>query len=459
LGNDKGVDYIFVDHPCFHRPGGLYYNAQEGVEYSDNLFRFALFSLAAIEAPCSLPLQRTASDCSPYGERVLFLSNDWQSALVPVYLTHRMRPQHRYIESRCIFIVHNFGYQGIYPLNKLVPSDRGPIPEIVKNVYIEDLGLENTTAGEHLIYEYPEYERNYHGDDGNVWNLTKGALLTCDRLLTVSPGYADEMKTSEGGFRLDHLVRQREFFLKGILNGIDVSAWNPRTDPHIAHMFDVDNLVEGKAKCKAVLQEKLGLERKADVVLLSFVGRLTGQKGIDMIFESLDWMMADTGNGITGHVQVFLMGNGDECHIQHMNHMASRYPGKIAVKSFDPIMEHLLYAGSDMLIMPSRYEPCGLPQMCAQRYGCVPIVTLCGGLKDSVIVEPEEERTGFGIMPLNIHKLKEVTYHAFATYRNKPDEFQQIQRRGFVTNFSWAKRIDEYERNFDWAIKDPPFVR
>jgi starch synthase len=237
LGNDKGVDYIFVDHPCFHRPGGLYYNAQEGVEYSDNLFRFALFSLAAIEAPCSLHLQRTPSDCSPYGDRVLFLSNDWQSALVPVYLTHRMRPQHRYTESRCIFIVHNFGYQGIYPLNKLVPSDRGPIPVIVKNIYIEDLGLENTTAGEHLIYQYPEHERNYHGDDGNVWNLTKGALLTCDRLLTVSPGYADEMKTSEGGFRLDNLVRQREFFFEGHLEWHRCQRVEPTDGPtHRPHV-------------------------------------------------------------------------------------------------------------------------------------------------------------------------------------------------------------------------------
>lgn len=455
IGEGKGgVDYVFVDHPCFHRPGGLYYNAQEGVEYADNLFRFALFTLACIEAPCCLPLGGVC-----YGDRVLFLSNDWQSALLPVYLTHKYRPQHRYRDSRCIFVVHNFGYQGIYPLNKLVPSDSGPIPVIVKNVHIADLNLDDTGAYEHLIYQYPDHERNYDGDDGNVWNLTKGAVLTCDRLLTVSAGYAGEMKTAEGGFRLDTLVRQKEFFLGGILNGIDVVMWNPRTDKNIAMNYDLTTLNEGKAACKLALQEALGLQQDDKVALVSFVGRLTSQKGIDLIFESLDWLMTDTGNGITGRVQVFLMGNGDECHVNEMNQLGQKYPGRVAVRAFKPQLEHLMYAGSDLLLMPSRYEPCGLPQMCAQRYGTVPIVTLCGGLKDSVVVEPAEEATGFGILPLDVHKLKEVVYKALDTYYNHSEVFDAIRRRGFKSNFSWSRRIDEYEKNIDWAMHDPPYVR
>eukprot|EP00929_Paragymnodinium_shiwhaense_P034200 TRINITY_DN18641_c0_g1_i1.p1 TRINITY_DN18641_c0_g1~~TRINITY_DN18641_c0_g1_i1.p1 ORF type:complete len:611 (-),score=149.70 TRINITY_DN18641_c0_g1_i1:218-2050(-) len=454
LGEGKGVDYIFVDHPSFHRPGGLYYNQQEGVEYADNLFRFALFTLACLEAPCCLPLGGVC-----YGDRVLFLSNDWQSALLPVYLTHKYRPEGRYKDSRCIFVVHNFGYQGIYPLNKLVPSSEGPIPIIVKNVHIGDLDLDHTCAYEHLIYQYPDHERNYDGDDGNVWNLTKGAVLTCDRLLTVSEGYAEEMKTPEGGFRLDGLVKIREFFHGGILNGIDVGTWNPRSDPHIAQKYDQSTLAEGKAKCKQQLQEEVGLNQDAGIVLVSFVGRLTHQKGIDLIFEALDWLMHDTGNGITGRVQVFLMGNGDECHVNHMKHMAQKYPGRIAAHAFTPRLEHLLYAGSDLLLMPSRYEPCGLPQMCAQRYATVPIVTLCGGLKDSVVIEPEEEATGFGILPLDINKLKEITYKALDTYYNRPEDFRGMQLRGIKTNFSWCRRIDEYEKNFDWAMHDPPYVR
>lgn len=450
----KGVDYIFVDHPCYHRPGGLYYNAQEGVEYADNLFRFALFTLAALEAPCC---------CAPggaaYGEKVMFIANDWQSALLPVYLTHRMRPMHRFHQSRCIFIVHNFGYQGIYPCNKLVPNPEGTLPIIIKNVDIDDFGLNDTGAYEHMIYQYPPWERSYHGDDGNVWNLTKGAVMTCDRLLTVSEGYAEEMKTSEGGFRLDELVKQKEFFLSGILNGIDVVTWNPRTDPYLAMQYDFDSMPAGKAACKRQLQEKVGLHVDDNKVLVSFVGRLTTQKGVDIILEATEWMMEDTGNNVTGNIQVLMMGNGDEIYVQGMQDMSRRYPGRFVGISFDPAVEHVMYAGSDFLLMPSRYEPCGLPQMCAQRYGTIPIVTLCGGLKDSVVVEPPEESTGFGILPLEFGKFKEVVYRACDTYFHYPDIFEAMQSRGFVTDFSWCVRIDQYEKNIDWTLNDPPYVR
>lgn len=453
-GQTGGVDYVFVDHPCYHRPGGLYYNAQEGVEYADNLFRFALFCLAALEAPTCV-----ACGGAPFGDRVMFLANDWQSALLPVYLTHRMRPMHRFRDARCIFIVHNFGYQGIYPCNKLVPNPQGTLPIIVKNVDIDDFGLNGTAAYEHMIYQYGPHERSFDGDDGNVWNLTKGALLTCDRLLTVSQGYADEMKTAEGGFRLDELIRQREFFHGGILNGIDVHTWDPRTDPNIAQNYDLATMFEGKAVCKRQLQEKVGLKVDDAVVLVSFVGRLTMQKGIDIILEAIDWMMADTGNNVTGRIQVLLMGNGDEVHVRGMQAVAQRYPGRVAGIAFDPHLEHNLYAGSDLLLMPSRYEPCGLPQMCAQRYGTVPIVTICGGLKDSVVIEPPEAATGFGILPLSINKFKEISYKAFDTFLNQREVFQGMQRHGFETDFSWCPRIDEYEKTIDWALGDPPYVR
>lgn len=454
LSDGKGVDYVFVDHPTYHRPGGLYYNQELGVEYEDNLFRFALFCLASLEAPTAI-----APGGAAYGEKVLFLANDWQTALVPVYLTHRMRQLQRFTNSRCIFVVHNFGYQGIYPCNKLVPNPNGTLPIIVKNVDVDDLGLGGTGAWEHMIYQYPPHERSFDGDDGNVWNLTKGALMTCDRLLTVSPGYAGEMKTAVGGFRLDALIRQREFFVKGILNGIDVVAWDPRTDTAIALNYDLDTLAEGKAVCKRSLQEKVKLNQDAGVVLAGFVGRLTDQKGVDIILQAIDWMMADTGNGVTGRIQVLLMGNGDEHYVKDIYQVCQRHSGRLAGIKFDPAIEHMLYAGCDLLLMPSRYEPCGLPQMCAQRYGTVPVVTLCGGLKDSVIVEPPESATGFGIWPLNIHKFKETCYKAFDTYLNRPEEFKAMQARGFVTDFSWCPRIDEYEETFDWALSDPPYVR
>jgi starch synthase len=389
----------------------------------------------------------------------MFIANDWQSALLPVYLTHRMRVNKRHVNSRCIFIVHNFGYQGIYPLKKLVPSEQGPIPVIIPNISIDDLCLNFTGAYEHLLYNYPPEQRSYDGDDGNVFNLTKGAIMTCDRILTVSEGYADEMKTAEGGFSLDCLVRDKQFFLAGIINGIDAASWNPRTDPYIARNYTLEDLKEGKAACKEQLQEKCGLQKDAATVLVSFVGRLTAQKGIDLIFEVLEWLMTDTGNGVTGRVQVLLMGNGDEHFVTQLDDSSRRWPGRVSGIPFDPQTEHVLYAGSDLLLMPSRYEPCGLPQMCAQRYGTLPVVTLCGGLKDSVIVEPPELATGFGILPLNIHKLKENLYRALDTFYNDSERFVAMQERGIQTDFSWCKRIDEYEKHIDWTMADPPYVR
>lgn len=450
----KGVDFIFVDHPSYHRPGGLYYNAAEGVEYHDNLFRFALLSLAALDAPVVLQPGGVA-----YGERVSFIANDWQTALLPVYLTHRMRKQQRFKDARCVFIVHNFGYQGIYPHNKLVPNPNGTIPHILKNVDIADFGLDGTAAYEHMVYQYPAHERNYHGDDGNVWNLTKGALMTADRLLTVSPGYASEMMTPDGGFRLEELVKQKAFVLNGILNGIDVVTYNPKTDQLIEMNYTVDTVEEGKRHCKVQLQERVGLDKNVEMVVVGFVGRLTAQKGIDLILEAMEWMMTDTGNKINGHVQFLFLGNGDERYVQAIREQTKRWPGRVSGMPFDPQLEHVLYAGSDFLMMPSRYEPCGLPQMCAQRYGTVPIVTLCGGLKDSVIVEPEDQATGFGILPLDIHKYKEVSYEALETYYLRREQFNAMQRRGLQMDFSWVPRIDEYEKNLDWALGDPPYVR
>merc|ERR1712039_953522 len=239
----------------------------------------------------------------------------------------------------------------------------------------------------------------------------------------------------------------------------DIVAWNPRTDPLLVSRYDQSCFEEGKRECKLQLQAKVGLQQDPDIVLVAFVGRLTMQKGIDMICEALEWMMTDTGNMVTSRVQVLLMGNGDECHVQQISHQAHRFPGRVAGIKFDPQIEHMLYAGSDILLMPSRYEPCGLPQMCAQRYGSVPIVTLCGGLKDSVIVEPEDQATGFGILPLNINKFKEITYKALDTFYHKPEVFRGMQERGMETDFSWCPRVDEYEMNIDWTLGDPPFVR
>lgn len=448
------TDYVFIDHPSYHRPGGLYCNAKEGVEYEDNLFRFALLSLAALEVP-----KLSLGGKQPYGEKVVFMANDWQAALLPVYLVHRHRPRGEYKDARCLFVVHNFGFQGVYPLNKLVPSDRGPIPVIVKNIGVEDLGLDPQFASNDLIYVHPEHDRSYAGDDGHVLNLSKAALMTSDRILTVSPGYAEEMKTVEGGFRLQDVVKLRQSGMAGILNGIDVAHWNPNTDPLLSEGYGTTNFVAGRKACKKQLQERLNLRVDPDVALVAFVGRLAHQKGIDIILEAVDWLMTDTGNGVTGKVQIILMGHGDVGYGEGLRNAENKYKGLVCgYVGFDPDVEHMIYGGSDLFFMPSRYEPCGLPQMYAMRYGCVPIVTLCGGLKDSVVTDPPEEATGFGISPLTSPKFKEVTYEALVMFHKNKEEFQAMQLRGMKKDFSWCRALDQYEEHIDIALWDRPYV-
>jgi starch synthase len=306
---------------------------------------------------------------------------------------------------------------------------------------------------------YPPERRSYAGDDGHVLNLSKAAMMNADRILTVSPGYAEEMKTQDGGFGLPDVVKMREFWMAGILNGIDVAHWNPKTDPLLAEKYGPNtNFLVSRATCKKQLQERLNLRVNPDIAVVSFVGRLAHQKGLDIILEAIDWLMTDTGNGVTGKVQLILMGHGDSGYGEGLRSAENKYKGLVCgYVGFDPDVEHMIYGGSDLFLMPSRYEPCGLPQMYAMRYGCVPIVTLCGGLKDSVITEPPEEATGFGISPLTVNKFKEVTYQALAMFLQEPEKFRAMQLRGMKKDFSWCRALDKYEQHIDWSLADQPY--
>lgn len=298
---------------------------------------------------------------------------------------------------------------------------------------------------------------------GSCINLCKCALTCADRVVTVSPHYAQEIQTPMGGFGLQGFVQAKAHNLRlvGILNGID-DCWNPETDPSIFKNFSIDNFQEGKAFNKTELQKKLGLTPDPNKVLIGFIGRLTWQKGVDMIGSIIDWLMHDSGNGVTGKVQLIMMGNGDKQSAETLRWGESKYPGKICgYVGFDPKVEHQMMAGLDLFLMPSRYEPCGLPQMYSQQYGTLPVVTATGGLVDSVIDVHQglDKATGFHIEHLNPDKMKESVYRACEMYLKHPLDFARMQRNAMQTDFYWPQAMDEYERHIDFTLFDPPCMR
>jgi len=379
------------------------------------------------------PLILTFKGGYKYGDKVVFLANDWQAGLVPVYMSHKYRPNGTYLQARTIYIVHNLGYQGAYPhvdACKFFCVDPGAA---------SDLAL------------------------GNSVNLCKGALICSDRMITVSPNYALEIQTPGGGFGLQDFVRAKTSAcrLSGILNGID-DCWNPENDTTIFQNFSVENVEEGKSANKRDLQYSLNLDQDPNCVLIGFVGRLSWQKGVDIIGDIIDWLMQDTGNGVTGNAQLILMGNGEHIYAQVLQTAESRYRGRVCgYVGFDPKVEHKIMAGCDLFLMPSRYEPCGLPQMICQQYGCLPIVNATGGLTDSVkdVAEGTSAATGFFMTPLEAPKMKEIVYKAAELYLKFPEQFRNLQRNAMSTDFYWPRAIDEYERNIDFTLFDPATIR
>eukprot|EP00930_Biecheleria_cincta_P048037 TRINITY_DN33413_c0_g1_i1.p1 TRINITY_DN33413_c0_g1~~TRINITY_DN33413_c0_g1_i1.p1 ORF type:complete len:617 (-),score=126.73 TRINITY_DN33413_c0_g1_i1:181-1965(-) len=444
FADGKGCDYVFIDHPSFRRPGGLYHNTATNEEYSDNLFRFALFSLAALEVPVSIDLGGSPR----YGGKVTFIANDWQTGLLPVYMVHRHRACGNYNLARCLYVIHNLGYQGCYPLRLGIPPDQFD--------NFGQLGLPFSAIGD-LIYQYPEHERTYEGDTGETLNLTKAAITCSDRIITVSPTYADEIRTAEGGFRLHDFVAARSFYLAGILNGID-DSWEPCTDKKIAAPFSSEDM-SGKVTCKLALQRKLGLKEDETACIMSFVGRLTSQKGLDLIGECVQWLMEDHKDGLN-NVQLVMMGNGEPCYGDMLRWAESSWKGRVCgYFGFSPSIERDIIAGSDFFLMPSRYEPCGIPQMCAMKYGTLPIVHATGGLKDSVCswYTDESKATGFHVLPLSGDSLKKVMFDALEIYFRKTEALQQLRARAMEQDFSWSRAMDEYEMHIDWTLGDPPF--
>ncbi|KAK9071662.1 hypothetical protein SSX86_008091 [Deinandra increscens subsp. villosa] len=429
----KGVDWVFVDHPCYSRPGNPY--GDDNGAFGDNQFRFTLLCHAACEAPLVLPLGGFT-----YGQKCLFLANDWHAGLVPVLLAAKYRPHGIYKDARSIIMIHNLAHQGVEPASTFC-----------------NLGLPWEWYGT-LEWIFPTWARTHALDTGQTVNILKGAIVTADRILTVSQGYSWEITTPEGGYGLNELLSSRKFVLDGITNGIDVTEWDPSSDKHISSNYTVDDL-SGKIACKMALQKELGLPLRPDCVLIGFIGRLDYQKGIDIILSATPALLQDD-------VQFVMLGSGERQYEEWMSATEEAFKNKFrGWVGFNVPISHKITAGCDILLMPSRYEPCGLNQQYAMRYGTIPVVHETGGLRETVKTfnpcaeEGEgEEGTGWAFSPLTRECMLDALRMAIKTYREHKTSWEGLMRRGMERDCSWDNATVQYEKVFQWVFTDPPYV-
>ncbi len=399
----EGVHHVFVDHPCFHR-GGIYGDASGA--YGDNLFRFALLSRAAIEAAANVPL-----DGVPMGEDLVFHVNDWHTGLLPLYLEAVYRPAGRFPGAGTVLGVHNAGHHGSVPAHEFA-------------------GLDISARW------WPAADF-----DGRLNPLKAGATLA-RKIVAVSPNYAREI-TGPLGFGLEGVFASRGADLLGILNGVD-DTWRPEADIHIAQHFSAEDLT-GKAACKAALQLELGLPVRADVPILGVVARLDHQKGIDLVEAAAPWLLRHD-------VQLVLLGSGSAALESFFRHAEHTWPDKArGWVGFNEGLAHRIEAGSDLFLMPSRFEPCGLNQMYSLRYGTVPVVHATGGLADTVeTFDPLANRgTGWAFKSFTVEAFVEALGWALYTWRNHPSAWKEIQLRGMTQDFSWERSALEYVKVYE----------
>lgn len=389
-----GVTFYFLDNEYYFKRDKVYGHLDDGE-------RVAFFSKAVLES--ILKVEELQCD--------ILHCNDWHTALVPVFLREFYMGSEKMAKIKTVFSVHNLKFQGIFS----------------KEMLGDVLGLDSEAAASQLC----------QGND--TINLMKGALLYSDILSTVSPTYAEEIKGSYFGEQMEGIFNMRSDRLFGILNGIDTTEYDPKKDKKIPATFDKENLA-GKAICKAELQRRIGLEVKENTPLIILITRLTEQKGLDLILYILDELLQED-------IQIAVLGTGDEKYENALTEAESRYKGKMcAYLAFDPALSHLFYAGADLLMMPSRFEPCGLSQMIAMRYGTLPVVRETGGLKDSVIPYNKYtgEGTGFSFSEFNAHQFLFVLKDAIDVYRSDKEAWNKLVIQAMETDVSWKIHAKEY---------------
>lgn len=391
-----GVTYMFIDNE-------RYFARDYPYGFFDDGERFAFFSKAITESLQHLP---AGFECD------ILHCNDWQTALAPVFLREFYQGLPLYERVKTVFSIHNVAFQGQF----------------------SDTVMEDILGVAHI----PAAASQLRSDACSI-NYMLGALRYADAITTVSPTYANEIQTPEFGEGLDGVLRERSYALQGILNGIDVAGFDPATDKRIAANYTVEDR-SGKAVCKAKLQEELGLEVRDDRPLMVMVTRLTRQKGLDLVMYALDRILA-------GGVQVAVLGTGDRDYEDGLRYFQDKYPGTMAARiEFDPALSQRMYAAADMFLMPSKFEPCGLSQIIAMRYGTLPIVRETGGLKDTVIPYNEftGEGTGFSFSNFNGDEMGDAVFRAARLFWDNRDAWNQLVTQAMSQNFSWTRSADKY---------------
>ncbi len=391
-----GVTYMFIGNE-------RYFARDYPYGFFDDGERFAFFSKAITESLQHLP---AGFECD------ILHCNDWQTALAPVFLREFYQGLPLYDRVKTVFSIHNVAFQGQF----------------------SDTVMEDILGVAHIPAAASQLRR-----DACSINYMLGALRYADAITTVSPTYANEIQTPEFGEGLDGVLRERSYALQGILNGIDVAGFDPATDKRIAANYTVEDR-SGKAVCKAKLQEELGLEVRDDRPLMVMVTRLTRQKGMDLVMYALDRILA-------GGVQVAVLGTGDRDYEDGLRYFQDKYPGTMAARiEFDPALSQRMYAAADMFLMPSKFEPCGLSQIIAMRYGTLPIVRETGGLKDTVIPYNEftGEGTGFSFSNFNGDEMGDAVFRAARLFWDNRDAWNQLVTQAMSQDFSWTRSADKY---------------
>lgn len=391
-----GVTYMFIDNE-------RYFARDYPYGFFDDGERFAFFSKAITESLQHLP---AGFECD------ILHCNDWQTALAPVFLREFYQGLPLYDRVKTVFSIHNVAFQGQF----------------------SDTVMEDILGVAHI----PAAASQLRCDACSI-NYMLGALRYADAITTVSPTYANEIQTPEFGEGLDGVLRERSYALQGILNGIDVAGFDPATDKRIAANYTVEDR-SGKAVCKAKLQEELGLEVRDDRPLMVMVTRLTRQKGMDLVMYALDRILA-------GGVQVAVLGTGDRDYEEGLRYFQDKYPGTMAARiEFDPALSQRMYAAADMFLMPSKFEPCGLSQIIAMRYGTLPIVRETGGLKDTVQPYNEftGEGTGFSFTNFNGDEMGDAVFRAARLFWDNRDAWNQLVTQAMSQDFSWTRSADKY---------------